>query len=423
MQSLIKEKKGLRHKLEFTISERDVSSCFLKHYKKAQKKAKMPGFRQGKIPLETLKKTHKAQVYEAVLDDLLRSFYPQAVETNNIRPAGLPALLEAGLREGSACKFLLEVESHPEVKVENYRNLKLKKRAVNITDEDVAKALEKLRQSCAEFEDSPEKGPVKKGDFVDISIEGFSIPKKQKKLSYPHFILPAGENMLGEGFDSHLLGLRLNEEKEFDFAFPKNHFFHKISGLKLRVKVKIKGFKEKKAPALNDKLAQRFKLSSLEDLKSRVRKDLKASGEQKAQEEMERDILRELIKSNPVEIPESLIQEQKQRLKDNVEKRMREYSLPPAERAELLKERDAELEREAKDGLHGSYLMKQLIQDMKIQPAKEDITKSLRLAFPAKPPEEMARELKKAQRWNSFVFNLIRKKVIDCLIAEAHIIE
>lgn len=419
MQSSIKEEKGLKRKLEFIIPVKEVDTCFADSYKKIQKTAKMPGFRQGKVPLQTLKKTYKGHAHETVMNDLFRSFYPKVLVENKIRPAGQPTLLHLDLQENKECKFLVEVEVHPYVKVENYMNLELKKQEVDIKEKEVEDTIEKLRQSCAEFKESSNKAPVKKGDFITVNIEAFS--SEQRKMNYPNLLLNVGENRIANNFDDKLIGLCLNEEKEFDFTFPSNHPNSEIAGLNLKVKVCLTAFKEKKLPALDDKLAHRFKLKTLEELKNRIKEDLKSNLKQKAQEDMENNVIQELVKKNPVQLPESLIKEQKQKLKDNARKRLEEYKMPPAEQEAFLNEKDSIFEKEAKNSLHSSYLMEQLIQDLKIKATEEDIKKSLQESFPTKKPEDMEKELKKEKYWDNFVFNLTRKKAISYLIEKANI--
>ena len=419
MQSSIKEEKGLKRKLEFAVSAQEVENCFLKNYQKIQKSAKMPGFRQGKVPLNTLKQTYKGHAHEAVMDDLFRSFYPKALKENEIHPAGPPTLLNLDLQEGKACKFLLEVEVHPQVKVENYMNLELKKINISIKEEEVSEALERLRQSCAKFEDSLNKSPVKKGDFFVINMEGFLASKNQKKLNYPNLLLQAGEDMVAPGFDDLLIGLNLEEEKEFDFEFPKNHPNFEIAGLNLNIKVRLIGFKNKQLPELSDELAKQFKLETLEELKAKIKKDLKVNLEQKAKEEMENNVVQQLVEKNPVELPEVLIKDQKQKLKDNAIKRLQEYKMPEAEQEVFLREKDTVFEKEAKESLHISYLMKQLIQNLKIKTTEEDIQKALQESFPKKKPEDMEKELKKGKYWDNFIFNLTRRQVIAYLIEKA----
>ena len=179
MSAIVKEENGLNRKLEFVVPSQQVEECFLRNYQKIQKKAKMPGFRQGKVPLATVKQNYRENVYKDVMDDLFRSFYPKALKETEIKPAGPPTLLDLNLEEGKDCKFLLEVEVHPQVKVENYANLELKKKPIQVTDEEVNQTLEKVRESCAAFEDSLNKTELKDSDFAAFHLEGYDSQDKQ----------------------------------------------------------------------------------------------------------------------------------------------------------------------------------------------------------------------------------------------------
>ena len=421
MSAVVKEEKGLKRKLEFVVPVQKVEECFLKNYQKIQKKAKAPGFRQGKIPLNTIKKNYKEHAYKDVMDDLFRSFYPTALKETQIKPAGPPTLIDLNLEEGKDCKFLLEVEVHPQVQVENYMNLELRKKPIQVTEEEVNLTLEKIRESCATFEDALNKNPVKESDFAVFSLSGFDSQDK-KPLDYKNLLLEVGKDAVAKGFDKNLIGLNLNEKKQFDFNFPKDHPNSQIAGLALKITVQLTGFKNKKIPELNDELAKRFKSETLQDLKQKVKEDLKNNLEQKQKEEIENSLIQQLTEKNPVELPQTLIEEQKQRLKDNAKKRLEEYKMSQSKQEAYLKEHDKKFEKEAKSSLHISYIMEQLIKDLDIKTAQEDITNSLKESFPTKSPEEMEKQLKKGQYWDNFLFNLTRKKLIAQLIEKSKII-
>ena len=422
MESSVEKEKGLKRKLEFIIPRDEVQICFSKNYKKLQMKAKIPGFRQGKVPIETLKQTHKDRAYEAVMQDLFQSFYPRVLKENQVRPAGPPVLIDLDLQEGKACKFLLKVEVHPEVKVENYLNLELKKTDINVTEKKVVEALEELRQSCAKFKDSLNKGPLKHGDFFLVNLEGFLSSEKQQKMSYPYLLLQAGKDRIAPGFDDKLIGLNLDEEKEFDFKFAQNYPDPKIAGLYLHIKVKLLGFKDKHIPELNDELAKQFKLRTLEELKTKIEEELRRKLKREAKEKMENALIRRLMEKNPVELPEGLIKEQKQKLRENARKKLEEYKMTKEEQEVFLKKEDFVFEKRAKEDLHSSYLIEQLVRDLKIETTKEDIRKSLQEAFPKEKPEDVEKKLKKSKYWDSFIFNLMKQKVIGYLMESANIV-
>ena len=421
MQSQILEKKGLKRKLELLIPSEEVEKSFSKSYHKIQKEANLPGFRKGKIPLKTLRQTHKTSIHKEVIDDLFKKFYHLALKDHQIRPVSSPILFDMNLKEGMKCKFIFELEVHPQVKVENYKNLNLKKIDVHVTEKEVDQTLEKLQHSLSTFKESPNQGPVKKGDYFTVHLEGFFADKKGKPINEPDFLIKAGENAVGPGFDHHLMGLKQGETRNFNFTFPKNHSHFKLAGQTLNMKVKLLSFKEKQIPDINEDLAKQFKLESLSGLREKIKKDLLINLKQKAREDMENSIVEQLVEKNPVELPEALVLEQKDRLKNNAKKHFTEYKMSTSEQEALLKQKDRVFEEEARKSLHISYLMEQLIQDLQIKNNKEDVKKSLQESFPKNSPEEMEKKLKQGGYWDNFIFNLTRKKLISYLIEQAKI--
>lgn len=423
MESAVTEKNGLKRKLEMTVPAKEVASCFLKNYQKIQKKAKLQGFRAGKVPMELIKKNYKDHVLKDVMDDLFRAFYPLSLKDHQIHPAGPPKLIDLDLQEGKDCKFLFELEVHPEVKVENYLNLEIHKKEIVVKDEELEQTIEKLRESSASFEDSLlQTGPLKNGDFFTLKLSAFDFQNKQL-LNFDNLLMELGKDMVAPGFDNKLLGLNLDGEREFEFLFPKDHPNGQIAGMNLKVKVKLTGFKNKKLPDLNDEFAKKFKAENIKELKEKVRDDLYKNLKVKQEEEVENSVVDQLVAKNPVDLPQNLIEDQKKNLKENAEKRLEGYKVPAHERSAYLNKHDKEFEKEAKASLHISYIMQTLIKDLKISANKDDIQKSLKESFPTKTPEDMEKELKNNNYWDHFIFNLTRKKLISHLIENAKIIK
>ena len=416
MKSAVTEQKGLKRKIEFTVPSVKVDEVFLRNYQKIQKKVKLHGFRQGKAPLNQVKAHYKDQALKEVIDDLVQSFYPLALKENQLNPAGPPTLLDLKLEEGKDSQFVLEIEVHPEVKVESYLNLELKKKEIVISEDNVNQTLERLRESCASYVESLlADQSVKKGDHLTLDLTIFDLENK-KLLSKSDLLLQVGQDLIAKNFDQSLLGLKRGQEKDFDFSFPKDHLDPKMAGLTLKVQLKVKSFKNKKVPELDDDFAKRFKVETLLELREKIKTDLKKNQEQKEKERMENHLMEQLIEKNPLELPQTLIASQKQELTKNIKKRLEEYKMSPEQQELYLKKHDQEIEKEAKVSLHSSYLLEQLIKDLKIELSLEDIQNSLQESFPNKKAEEMEQELKKGQYWNAFIFNLTRKKTISYLM-------
>lgn len=421
MKSSIKQKEGLKRQLELLIPIDDVTNSFSKSYLKIQKTAKMPGFRQGKIPLQTLKQKYQANAYEAVTEDLFQSFYSQAVKDNNLNPAGPPKLINLDLQEGKACTLTLDLEVHPQIQVTNYLNLKLKAQNTKVQDKEITETLEKLRQSFATFKDFSKNEPLQKGDCCTIDIESWSLNKTEKLLDYKNLLLEIGKNLIDVGFDDHLLGLKLKDSKSFHFAFQKHHPNLKIAGQNLLIKVTLTAFKQKEVPKLDDDLAKKFHILSLKELKQKVSQDLENNLKQKNKEKLETDLILQLIKSNPLDLPQSLIHKQKKQIQDITIKKLNEHKMSLEKQENFLKEKDSEFEKQAKESLHISYLVEQLIQDLNFQVTQKDQDQALEAAILGKTAQEAKKELQSKNRLDSFMFNLTRQKLIQHLVDKAHI--
>ena len=420
MKTNIKEEMGLKRKVEFIVPLDEVQKSFSENFQKIQKKTKIQGFREGKAPIQAIKQNYYKKAWEAVMDDLFKNFYPKAIHENKLNPVSQPTLIDITLEEEKPCTFLVEIEIHPKIEVKNYLNLKIKKTDTKVTDENVSQSLEKLRDSLATYKDSLEVRPVKKDDQVLVSLDGSLNSKNIKELTHKELLLKLGEDKLAPDFDKHLMGLNVGEEKAFDFHFPKNHFYTHIADQTVSLKVKTLSLKEKEAPDLNDDFAKKFKIETLEELKNQIRKDLEKTSEQKAKESMENEIITKLVESNPViDVPKSLIENQKKTLIENAKKRLKEYGMKAHEEEAWIKEQDAVFEKEAKFSIQSSYLIEKLIEDLKLQLNKEDIEKSLKESFPTKKVDEMEKELKKHNYWNNFIFNLGRQKAISFLLEKA----
>ena len=333
MQSAIKKEEGLKRLIEIVIPEEEVSKAYEKIWSQIQKQAKIQGFRQGKVPMEKIKKGYALEAHKKVTDELFQKFYLLALKEQDLKPVSSPILKDLKLEEGSEALFSLEVELHPTVKVKNYKKLEIKKEEAKATDKDVEEALKRLQKASA-------------------SKEG----------------------------DKEVL------------------------------------------PQVDDEFAKKFKMKSADELKKRIREDIEKSKEAQMKEKMENDIIDELVKKNPIELPEALIQDQKKRLKDNAKRRLEEYKVPSAEQEKFLREKEDEFDKEARRSLHASYLVEKLVDELKMKATEEDIKKSLTENFPMRNPEDMEKELKQGNYWNGFLFNLARQKTISYLIDEAKLI-
>ena len=422
MKSTLTESSELKRKMELEIPAEDVRNSFSAQYEKIQKRAKLPGFRKGKIPLSILKKNYGDVAWKDALDHLFQKFYPQALQKNNLHPAGSPSLLNIKLEENQPCTLTLELEVHPEVKVPNYLKLKIKKQDANVNEKALEEALNQVRELSADIKDCPEGKTIQKGDLASVDLACFLNGKPFKNLTSPNYTLNVGDDVLAPGFDNHLTGLKKQEEKEFNFSFDQKHPHKEVAGKSFSFKVKVKKIQEKTLPELNDELAKKYKAKDLEELKEKIRKDLSQEKEKTASQLMENEISEKLIEANPMPLPESLIKESKKDIMEKERERLSKQGLSSEQLDKFLKEREGDFEKAARKELHLTYLIRKLIADLKITPSEKDIEQSLKILFPSAKPEEAKKALKENKRWDSLMAYATHKKLMDYLIENAEMV-
>ena len=422
MKSEVTESRGLKRRLKLEIPVEEVRKSFFKQYERIQKKARIPGFRRGKAPQSILKQNYGDTVLKEVLDDLFQIFYPRALKENHIRPAASPALMDIKLEEDQPCALTLELEVHPEIKPLNNLQLKIKKQNTTVTDSEVEAGLHYLREVHAEFKEYTEERAVQKGDGVIADVTCFLNNRKIKELTFSEGAFSVEEEGLAPGFDRHLTGLKVREEKEFRFTFEKNYQLTSVAGQTCSFKVKIRKIRRKVLPELNDELAKKYKKKTVLDLKKMVREQLLQEKEKIARRLMEDEVRDKLIQANPLPLPESMVRERTTMLMEEKRKELKEKALPPEQEEKQLREGKGGFEETARKTLHFTYLMNKVISDLKIHLTEEEITRRLKELAPSENPEKIKTALKADGRWDSFVTHSIYRKAVNRLIEDAEFV-
>ena len=403
MKSTIKKEDGLKRQLELVISARDVDDCFLRNYKKIQKKAKISGFRQGKAPLNTLKQVYKSEIYKNVTHELFDSFYPKILKEHQIQPVGSPMLMNLNLQESKDCTFLFEVEVHPKIEVKNYLNLKLKKPEVPIREELVNEVLKYLRQSHKEMTFSLGEGFFEDGNEFIIDFSPLFNFQEQNEPS--RFLNSKG--ILDRPLtDPH--GDKTSPFKEPSHWPPTGKSSH----------AKTQAPTQKTSlPNLSGAWDLSY-LKNLEQMRTKIKEALTIVIAQKIKKQMEKNVLKELVRQNPVEVPESLIKNCIQVFQEDIQK----SKMSKSEQEKILSDKDSQtqIKNMAKTHLQINYLLTQLIRDLKMNLSREDIHQFLQEDFPTVKPEYVEKELKKMKKWENFIFNATRRKTLSYLTKSAH---
>lgn len=306
MKVNVTEEKAWKRVLEIEIPVEKVKGEFDTVYLEYQRKARVPGFRPGKAPLELIKKRYKDEVTKDVLENLLPEAYQEAVKQTSLIPLTLPLLKDIEYQKGLPLKFKAHIEIRPEIEPKDYQGLQLKRKIIETNEEHVHNTLNYLQDKNAELHSVDRE--AKDGDFLVVDLEEIAEGGvKNKKKTENQTIWLKKENLLTE-FYRGFSGAKAGEEKEIEALYPQDYFEKNLAGKIIKYKAKVKEVKEKILPGINDDFAKSLgEYKSLEELKSKIREDLKIKVKQDAEKDLANQVIKQVVENNSFEVPESLL--------------------------------------------------------------------------------------------------------------------
>ncbi len=297
-------------KLELELPFSQYQKELEKAYRALNRKVRVQGFRKGKAPLKVLERYYKDQVETEVLQKLVPESFKEAVVEKNLNAVGQPRLEDFKVEKEKLVKLMLTVEVKPEIDEVSHEGFEFQKTVQNISQENVDKEIDGLREKLAELSEKPD-GRIEKGDYATIDyqlfIEGKTTPEEKRE----NLTLAVGDGSLDENFERQLLGVSKGDEKEIVIRFPQENTRPELAGKDAIFKVNINEVKIKVLPPLDDDLARQLgDYETLEDLKTDIRDKLEEYEEQQATNRLKKDLISKLVEENPVEAPPSLVDEE-----------------------------------------------------------------------------------------------------------------
>ena len=300
---------GCKHSLEISVPVEEVETETGKVVSTFQAKAKLPGFRPGKAPASLIRKQFQADIRQQVLENLIPKFLQKRVEEEELRVVGRPDITKVKFDQGEPLEFTAEFEVSPEIELKEYKDVEVHYHDPEVTDEDVDKRIESIRDRKAEYINIDPR-PLEDSDFAVVSLETIAgvegDPVKQEEL-----MIEIGASDTVSGFTEGLRGASPGDDREFDVVYPEDYGQSKLAGRTVRFKAHVKGVRKKELPELNDEFAKDLgDYQSLEELKDVIRKTIFSERQYEAQQEAKNKLVETLVDTHEFPIPETYVDRQ-----------------------------------------------------------------------------------------------------------------
>jgi trigger factor len=300
---------GCKHSLEISVPAEEVEAETGRVVGSFQKRAKLPGFRPGKAPAGLIRKQFEDDIRQQVLENLVPKYLNQQLDKEDLKVVGTPDIREVHLHAGEPLRFRAEFEVLPAIELKEYKGLSVPYQDPEISDDDVAKRLEEIRDQKAEYVNVDPR-PIADGDHAVLALESLAgvsgEPVKQEEM-----MLHIGGDDTLPAFTENLRGLSPGEEKEFDVSYPEDYGQSKLAGKTVRFKAMVKGLRKKELPELNDEFAQDLgDYRTVDELREAVRKSLFAQRQFDAQRQAKDKLVEALAELHEFPVPEVFIDRQ-----------------------------------------------------------------------------------------------------------------
>ena len=297
-------------KLTFEVSAEDFEKAMVAVYNKNKSKFNVPGFRKGKAPMSIVTKMYtKAVFYDDALNMVLPEAYEAALKESGLDVVARPEFDVEEIKEGEPVVFTALVTTKPEVKLGEYKGIKVPKIDYTVTDEDVQKDLEATQAKNARLV-SVDRA-VESGDIAVIDFEGFVDDVAFEGGKGEDYELEIGSNTFIAGFEDQLIGAKADDLVDVNVTFPEEYHAENLAGKPAVFKVKVNEVKTRELPEIDDDFASEVSdFDTLEEYKADVRKKLEEAAATKAETETQNAVLEKAIENAEYEIPDVMVDNQ-----------------------------------------------------------------------------------------------------------------
>jgi trigger factor len=437
MKTEFTEVSETRKNLTFEVPSDMVADAIERVAKVYTRTARVPGFRQGKVPATVVKQRYKDQILHDVAQDLIPRVVNDALHERGLEPVATPDIRDVVIEEGQPMTFVADFETLPPIDPGEYAGLTVRKPPAVLEVGAVDQALERLRQRAARWH-AVEDRTSAMGDtlLMDltrtrrtsvIEIPGEGRPAKggidDKPESMQNVSVEIGAPANPPGFDEYLTGIAVGEPRAFAITYPADFEVQDLAGATIDYDVVVKGIRRKELLPLDDDFAKEVSdLATLEELRTSIREDLQKAAEHEADHQVRHELLQQLAQrmAHP---PEVLVEREVDRRLEELVRRLMEQGVDPM-KANIDWRQFREAQRQqAEHTVKSTLVLDEIGRREKIQASDEDVEKEIDkfAERSGRTPAAVRATLEKEDGLDRIRAGITREKTMAWLVEKANI--
>jgi len=413
------------------VEAQQVDDTFATITKDFQKHASLPGFRPGKAPRDMVLRKYDKDITDEVKRKLISDSYRKAVDEKKLEVLGYPDIEEIQFGRGQTLQFAATIETAPEFELPDYKGLAVKKEGRKVTDEDVEKAIDALRQQQLNFKTV--ERPAQTADIAVVNFTGTSDGKPITDIAATAKGLTEQKNFWVEmesksfipGFADQLLGAKAGDKRTVNVDFPADFVTPELQGKKGVYEVELVEVKEKVLPAVDDAFAKSFGAETVQQLRDGVRRDLENELNYSQNRSVRNQLIGALMSRVNFDLPASAVENETRNVVFDL---VRENQKRGVSRELIEQEKDkiySAAAQNAKDRVKVSFLLQKIAEKENLKVSQEEVARRVQTmaAMYQIPPEKFIKDLQKRNGFIEIYDQLANEKVLEYLQQNAKIEE
>ncbi|OWJ94819.1 trigger factor [Pseudomonas sp. A46] len=416
MQVSVESTSALERRMTIGVPAERVENEVTKRLQQTARRAKVAGFRPGKVPMSVIRQRYEDSARQEVLGDLIQSSFYEAVVEQKLNPAGAPSVEPKAFEKGKDFEFVATFEVFPEFQLAGFDGIAIERLQAEVGDADVDNMLDILRKQNTRFE-AVERA-AENGDQLNIDFVGKIDGEAFAGGSAKGTLLVLGSGRMIPGFEEALVGVKAGEERVINPVFPEDYQSLDLAGKTAEFTVTVNSVSAPQLPELNDEFFSLFgiKEGGLEGFRAEVRKNMERELRQATKSKVKNQVMDGLLAANQVEVPKALIGNEVNRLRVQAVQQFGGNIKPDQLPAELFEE-------QAKRRVVLGLIVAEVVKQFELKPDEARVRELIEeMASAYQEPEQVvAWYYKNDQQMNEVRSVVLEEQVVDTVLQKANV--
>ncbi|MBD8709320.1 trigger factor [Pseudomonas sp. CFBP 13711] len=416
MQVSVENTSALERRMTIGVPAERIETEVNKRLQQTARKAKIPGFRPGKVPMSVIRQRYEDGARQEALGDLIQATFYEAVVEQKLNPAGAPSVEPKTFEKGKDLEYIATFEVFPEFTVAGFDSISVERLSADVADSDLDNMLEILRKQNVSFEVVDRA--AQNEDQLNIDFVGKIDGEAFAGGSATGTQLVLGSGRMIPGFEDGLVGAKAGEESVLNLTFPEDYQNLELAGKTAEFTVTVNTVSAPTLPELNETFFKQFgiKETNLEGFRTEVRKNMERELRQAIKSKVKNQVMDGLLAANPIEVPKALLENEVNRLRVQAVQQFGGNIKPDQLPAELFEE---QAKRRVELGLIVAEVVKQF--DLKPDDTRvRELIQEMASAY-QEPEQVVAWYYKNEQQMNEVRSVVLEEQVVDTVLQKASV--